>query len=91
MRKLPSDGERGVLGNPAASPTESPSTVTVPSSFCTGSSHQARGAWSKYRAIRFKRVKSAGVAFPTARLHSLQSNAISGLSDARHASLADTL
>ena len=36
-------------------------------------------------------VKSARVAFPTARLHSLQANAMSGRSDARYASLADTL
>ena len=56
-----------------------------------GNSLAALGACSRYRPIRFRGVKSARVAFPTARLHSLQANAMSGRSDARYASLADTL
>ena len=35
------------------------------------------GACSKYRPIRFRRVCSARVAFPTARLHSLHAHAMS--------------
>ena len=49
------------------------------SSVCSGNSHTARGAWSKYRPIRFRRVRSARVAFPIARLHFLQAHAMSGL------------
>ena len=55
--KRPPDVERRVLVNQAASASESPSLVTVLSSSCSGNSHTASGAWSKYRPIRFKRVR----------------------------------
>ena len=42
-----------------------------------GTPHTAHGVVSKYRPIRVRRVRSARVAFPTARLHSLQANAMS--------------
>ena len=54
-------------------------------------SHTTPSACTRYRPIHPRRVGSARVAFPTARLHSLQANAMSGQSDARYASLADTL
>ena len=41
-----------------------------------------RGVWSNYRQIRLKRVRFDLFTFPTVRLHSLQANATSGLSDA---------
>ena len=44
-------------------------------------------ACSRCRPIRFRRVGSAHVAFPTARLHALQATAIAGRSDARYANL----
>ena len=62
MRKHPPDVGRLVFGQPAASASDSPSIVTMPSC-CSGTSHTARGVWSKYRPIRFRRVKSARVAF----------------------------
>ena len=55
--KRPPDVERRVLVNQAASASESPSIVTVLSSSCSGNSHTASGAWSKYRPIRFKRAR----------------------------------
>ena len=51
----------GMSGVTSAS--ECPSIVTALSSSCSENSHTARGVWSKYRPFRFKRVRSARVAF----------------------------
>ena len=79
-RKHPPDVERVVFGQPAAPASESPSIITMFSSCCNGNSHTARGVWSRHRPVRFRRVRSARVAFPTARLHSLHANAMSSRS-----------
>ena len=44
------------------------------SSRFTGNSYTTRGVLSRYRLTRFRRVRSARVAIPTAQLHSLQAN-----------------
>ena len=90
-RKHPPDIERLVFGQPAASASESPSISTMLSSCCNGNSHTVHGVTSRYRPTRFRRARPARVAFLIARLHSLHANAMSGLSDATYASLADTL
>ena len=81
MGKLPPDVDRRVLGCPAASVSECSSIVTALSSSYWENSHTARGMCSRSRPM---------CCVPTARLH-LQSKAMSGLSDAKYASLADTL
>ena len=68
MRKLLPDVEGRVFGHPAAS------IVMVLSSSWSGNSHTARGVWRKNRPTRSRRLRSARVAFPTARLQSLQAN-----------------
>ena len=65
-RKHPPDVERLVFVQLAASTSESPSIVTMLCSFCSGNT--ARGEWSKNRPIRFGRVRSARVPFPTSRV-----------------------
>ena len=82
---------RLVFGQPAASASESPSIVTMLSQFCSGNSHTAQGVWIMHRPKRPRRVRSARDAFPTARLHSLQANAMPGPPDVTYGSLADTL
>ena len=87
VRKLPPDADRCVLG--ASSGVRVSIDHHGTPRLVVGET--ARGTWSKYRPIRLKRVRSARVAFPTARLHSLQATAMSGLSDAMYASLADAV
>ena len=65
--KRPPDVERRVLVNQAASASDSPPRVTVLSWSCGGNSHTRCGAWGRYRPMRFKRVRLAGVAFPSGR------------------------
>ena len=65
----------------AATASESPSIIMMPSSSCNETP----------TPIHFGRVRSARFAFPLARLHSSQANAMPGRSDARNASIADTL
>ena len=90
-RKHPPDVDRLVSVQPAASASDGPSIVVTSSSCCSGNSHTTRGVLSRHRPIRFRRVRSARVAFPAARLHSLQANATSGRSDDKYDNLADTL
>ena len=72
MRKLPPDADRHVLEestcvNVRVSIDRVPIDRQGALLVFLWTSHTARGVWSKYRPIRFMRVRSARVAFPTAQ------------------------